>query len=572
MLARTFVAAVICLFAVAPAAAKDYYASRFDARIEVLPGGALRVTETLVFHFTEGTFREVFRTIPTRRTDGVQFVSASMDGLVLPEGDGPGTIDVRQKDGLRVEWHFGPVGPSTHTFELTYVARGVVQETADTDLLEWRALPREHDYRIDSSTVELDLPEQPTGSPELETRRVDGGADVSVVDGAVVVRADTIRRNGSFVVSVGLPRHSVLDAPPAWQARQARQLERMPIWVSTAAGVLLAGLVLLFALGQNYERTPAEADVQWESMIPPESLPPALAGALVSNGQPQLEHAMATLFALAERGILVIREGERGMFGTRHFTLERVRQRATLAPHEQAALSVAFGRSRSDTSSSGEAPDVDAGATVSLADARKNLSRASGWRAFKSAVMTELAQTDMLDARRQASRRRFGKAGVILILFAVVAAAACLFLIDENGGWPFLVPLALGIVAVVSFIVMGSQTPLSNAGVRRAERWRAFKTHIAHPQEIEPRWGAAGTAEARMLPIAIALGLAAAWSKYLKKRNADTPAWFHAASGVESGHAFAAFVAHGGASAHGGGAGGGGASAGAAGGGASGAS
>ena len=46
-------------------------------------------------------------------------------------------------------------------------------------------------------------------------------------------------------------------------------------------------------------------------------------------------------------------------------------------------------------------------------------------------------------------------------------------------------------------------------------------------------------------------GLAAAWSKYMKKRNAQTPEWFHAASGLDAGHAFAAFVASGGAGTHG---------------------
>jgi hypothetical protein len=556
MLARALLVAVICLFSVAPAAAKEYYASRFDSRIEVLRGGALRVTETLVFHFTEGTFREVFRTIPTRRTDGIAFLSASMDGQMLPQGEGPGTVRIRRQDGLRVEWRFGPVGPSTHTFELTYLARGVVYESEGVDLLEWRALPRQHDYRIASSTVEILVPQQPVRAPALETRRIDGDSGVSVREGALVARADEIRRNGSFVVSAALPAHSVLDGPPAWQARRASQLERMPMWATSAGLVMVGGFILLFALSRSYEGPPGEHRVEWASMIPPESLSPAVAGALVSNGQPQLEHAMATLFALAERGILVIREEPKGMFGQRHFTLEQVRRAGPIAPHEEAALSVAFGSKESTT--------------VALSKARSNFTRPSRWREFKSAVMRELDEAGLLDARRQASRRRFGKAGIGLMLLAVVAAAPCLLLVDEHGGWPFLVPLAIMMVAIVSFIIMSSQTPLSNNGVRRAEQWRAFKKHIADPQEIEPRWGAAGSAEARILPIAIALGLAAAWSKYLKKRNAQTPAWFHAASGLESGHAFATFVATSGAGAHGGGAGAG--AGGAAGGGASGAS
>ena len=90
----------------------------------------------------------------------------------------------------------------------------------------------------------------------------------------------------------------------------------------------------------------------------------------------------------------------------------------------------------------------------------------------------------------------------------------CAILADREGGGPFFIPLALAIAGVTSLIVAASHTPLSNEGVRRAEQWRAFKRHLSDPQAIEPRWGASGTGEARILPLAVALGLAAAWSKF----------------------------------------------------------
>ena len=138
---RTCLTLLLCLAAV-PAAAREYRATRFDARVEVQQGGALRVTETVVFTFVDGTFREVFRTIPTRRTDGIEFVSAAMDGVVLPRGTAAGQVDVRRKNGLRVTWHFPPTSGSTRSFELSYIARGVVRYEDDHELLAWMALPR----------------------------------------------------------------------------------------------------------------------------------------------------------------------------------------------------------------------------------------------------------------------------------------------------------------------------------------------------------------------------------------------------------------------------------------------
>src|SRR5918993_325413 len=155
MIVRTLLAALLVLTATASAVAKEYHAARFDSRIEVQQGGSLRVTETIVFVFTDGTFREVFRTIPTRRTDGIEFVRASMDGTVLPEGTAPGQVELKRKNGFRVTWHFAPVKESTHTFELTYITRGVVTQEDHEERLAWMALPREHQYHVQTSRVEL---------------------------------------------------------------------------------------------------------------------------------------------------------------------------------------------------------------------------------------------------------------------------------------------------------------------------------------------------------------------------------------------------------------------------------
>src|SRR5918999_3585804 len=182
MVRRAVLVTLLVIAAASPALAKDYRARRFDARIQVLPGGSLRVTETIVFEFTEGTFREVFRTIPTRRTDGVEFVSASMDGQELAQGEGPGHVRVRSRNGLRVEWHFGPIPPGTHTFVLTYLARGVVRRSDAADLLEWQALPREHEYSIAASTVEIVAPEPPAARPRPATPPGGGPAGLPVPD------------------------------------------------------------------------------------------------------------------------------------------------------------------------------------------------------------------------------------------------------------------------------------------------------------------------------------------------------------------------------------------------------
>lgn len=551
---RFLLSLFLCVAAAAPAAAKEYRANRFDARIVVQPGGSLEVTETVVFTFEEGTFREVFRTIPTRRTDGVEFVSASMDGVALPVGTSPGQVELRRKNGLRVLWRFAPTSGTTHTFVLTYIARGVVRVDGREERLEWMALPRDHNYRIDSSQVEFLLPAEPLREATVDERRVTGGISVTGSGRTATVMANGIRSDGRFTVSIPFARGAVLDGLPAWQARQLAHREKLPVWLTAAGLISAAWLILLFAIRQNADRPTRERPVEWTSLIPPEPLPPAIAGALVSNGGPQLEHAMATIFSLADRGIVTIREDAQRTMGQRKFVVQRTRAGEHLLPHEEAALDIIFAKA------------TGAEASVTIAKARSYLVR--HWSRFKSAVTGELGAAGLTDPARIAYRRRYMMAGLIMIALALVALGACLLLLDDYGAYPMLMPLALVIGSVASFSFMAAHTPLSNEGVRRAEQWRGYKKHLSDPQGIETRWGASGPAEARILPYAVALGLAAAWSKFMKKGKVQTPVWFHAASHQDAGPAFAVFIATGGAGGHGGGAPGGG---GVAGGGASGA-
>lgn len=553
MLARAVLTFLLVLLPAVSAFAKEYRASRFDVRVEVLRGGSLKVTETIVFEFTEGTFKYVFRTIPTRYTDGVEFLHASMDGVALSQGDGPGQVEVRRKNGLRIDWHFAPVGPGTHTFELAYLAHGVVRLDGERELLAWRALPREHDYAIGASTIQFVVPAEPYGEIKLEKRRVDGQTGVAINDGVITFQGTLIRRNGWLEPRIRFQRGDILDAPPLWQQRQARHRESMPTWAAVAGGIGLVALMLLVMLRQGYDSPSRSGDTEWASLIPPDTLPPAIAGALVTNGQPRLEHAMAAILGLAERGIISIREDPKRRFGQRSFTIERHAGGTTVAPHEQAVLDVIFRKVE--------------GHEVSLAKARTNL--VHRWTMIRKPIMEEMRDLGLIDAGRAAHRKRYQTIGLVLIVFAAVGAmVAALLLRDDLGPWPLLVPLALALAGLASLLFAAAETPLSNEGVRRAAQWSGYRRHLRHPQDIEPRWGGTATAEFRVLPYAVAMGLAGAWAKFMKKRGVSTPAWFQASSQLDSGVAFSTFIATGGAGSTGGGAGAGG---GAAGGGGSGA-
>ena len=146
------------LLPTAAGAAKDYRAERFDVDLEIQPDGALVVTETVVFRFEGGPFTYVFRDLAYTEIDEIDRLQASMDGEVLPQGTGPGQVEIETGDPLKVTWHFAPISDSTHTFTLVYRVQGAIRQLDDADALIWRAFPEEHDYKIASSTITLSYP------------------------------------------------------------------------------------------------------------------------------------------------------------------------------------------------------------------------------------------------------------------------------------------------------------------------------------------------------------------------------------------------------------------------------
>jgi Predicted membrane protein (DUF2207) len=524
---------LLALVLAAPAAANEYRAERFDSRIEVLKGGDLRITETIVFRFEEGTFKTVFRVIPTRRTDGVEFVSAAMDGTEFPQGKGPGHVSVKRKDGLRVDWTFAPVRASTHTFELTYVARGVVRVEGDADVMTGLALPKEHKYVIDRSAIDVILPADPLSPPSVSARRVENSR-TEMRPGHVLISATDIGRNGWIELSIPLPRGSVLEAPPAWQQRRwEHDSYRNPALLASAF-ILLGAVILIFGMRQGYDSPPRDITAPDAFSGPPDPLPPALAGALSANGSAKSEHAFGTLFALAQRGVLAVEE-ERGLWGTRSFRLVRQRSPERLAPHEQAAI---------DTIFSGKAAQDE---HITLSKAHSHLTLR--FSRFRKVLWRELVSAGLIDQGRAQVQKNYQAVGVALLVLALVGLLPVAWRLQQYGPWWFFISVALFVASIGSFIAAGAHTPLSNEGVRRAASWRAYRKFLRELPADGGRREAwhADHSPSKLLPFAIALGLGMVWSKLYKNRGTELPAWFHAMSGVDAHRSFVAFVSVGGA-------------------------
>ena len=533
MLKRSFlwlIALLLCAIPLSVGAAKSYSAERFDVDWNLTESGLLEVTETVVFKFAGGPFTFVYRDLPTAYSDGIWDIEASLDGQPMPKGSQAGQVEIEWDNPIKVTWHFAPTSDSTHTFQLNYRVAGVIRSEANADLFWWNALPTEYEYTIGSATVRLTYPSgiQPIGPPEV--RR--GAAQVAQEAGQVIWSARDIRPNTPLTVALPFPRHSLAAAPPDWQAREESAERAMPGFLAAAGAVLLGGIGALWAIWARGRRPEtALGPATLPSSILPDRSAPAVAGTLVApNAKPGPAQALATLFSLAQRGVLVIEESpEKRWYRPHEFTVRLVDGAPrNLRPHERELLDLLF------TTKTGR---TDA---IKLSEVGTRLT--SKLSRFSQPLTEELQASGLIDGERQATANRFMIIGVGLIVMMIPLGALAVVLMPRAGGWPFLLVAVAFLLGVAAFILASAYSPLSDEGERQAARWRGFEKYLKEVTKgREPAWDLKLFDE--YLPYAAAFGLTEGWAKAFQKRGgAEIPPWFRALAGAQDG-GVAAFVA-----------------------------
>ena len=535
------------------AAEKSYWAERFDTTVTVEEGGALLVRERINYTFAGEPFTYIFREIVTDHTDGVTILEARLDGERLPAGTATGQVEIGGRDPIRVTWHMAPTANQSRTVELVYRMQGVVRQGEGADLLRYQILPDDYDFFIESSR---NVVTYPSGTSLQRAPAITAGQATATVDGQEVVFTGSGYEAGDpLVVELSFPSGSIIAEPPAWQARQQAQKALAPWWLVVGLGIVVAGATGLFFFWQRNRPATATAP-PGRTYEPPTDLAPALAGTLTGDGlKPGWSQALATLFSLADRGILTIEEEEeKKWYRSRDFVIAlHDPAPAGLLPHEERLLDLLFAAKKGRTR------------TVKLSELSRRLS-SKQWKAYEEAVQSEIREAGLVNQQRQQAKARLNIAA-LLVLFAGLGS---LLLAIRWGPWALVVAFSLSAVSIGTLIAAGAYRPLSEEGARLAARWQAYRNYL---QAISKGKAAATRPDLFQLylPYAAGFDLLSPWAKHFEKEEGTTlPPWFHAVSAASADN-MAAFVAMSAAASSSGGSAAGAAGAGAAGGGAAGA-
>ncbi len=522
------VALVLLLRAAPVQADKSYYAERYDVVLDVQSDGALVVAETIRFRFSGGPFTYAFRDLAYTELDEIDRLQASMDGAILPQGTGAGQVEIAAGRPLKVTWHLAPTYDAAHEFLLTYRVQGAVRKESDADVIIWRAIPEDHDYDIAHSTITLRYPASnpPLAAPELAGAVADGESG----EGQVHWTATGIGNDESLVITARFAPGSLVEVAPEWQSRQALQQQNMnralPAGLLAGLITLLAGLGALALLLLREGRTglPGYA-LPSAATSPPDAAAPGLAVQLAGGGTP----ALATLFDLANRGLLRIDETGRGFWGGKRYSLEHVFAAVRLLPHEQGLLDALF-----------EEKDGARRSSLPLSEVSQRL--AGRHSRYQDPLRLEMQAAGWIDPRRKAMREGLMAAAVIALLLGGTVMVLGLVIAGANiarGGTEMLPGAVMAgaggaaLVAGVVAIIAGSAfSPLSVEGERAAGAWRSFKAYL-HDVARGREAGDGRALFERYLPFAAGFGLGEGWARHFQQQGYTAiPGWFSVLDGT----------------------------------------
>ena len=508
-------------------ASGSYTARRFDVYATVQSGGVLDVRETIQFEFESGTFSKVWREIPAFHTDSIDVVDASMDGQAMQP-------DVRRGTRTRVEWQFATIGPSTHTFVLHYIVHGAVYRDGERDVLRWRALPVEHAYAINASRITIHANEPDADPPRAEAHRAVLGYARAIPSGGVDIEAGPIRSNGWILADVRFGAGRMASVLPQWQLQQNTATALAPRWAMGGGALFIVGVLIVLIVRRRYPSPSIRPD-ETATTDPPSDVPAAVAAVLANNGRYPALTAQATLIDLADRGVLTIRELPRRL-GVRNFEIAQVPGAHDLARHETATIMTAF--------NGGSDP-------VPLSRARARLARRG--HSYRASLTADLIEHGFIEVERKAARDRVGWIGLATLLTGLLGVAGAAAFVPLYSGWTFFVPAGLILAGFVGVMLAATMTPLSDAALVEAARWRGYRRHLKAVAK-DPDLQAPQGVPSRWIIYGVALGLAYQWSRYLRKHPEVAPPW--CVTLQDDGGAFAALIgSHASGGGHGAGAG-----------------
>lgn len=527
---KTVFCAVLLFIFVTGAAA--YYIETFDSEIHLHTNGSYDVTERLVVDFGSENRHGIYREIPYKyeaESIGNKFLKRSkkvrIKVLSVTDDDGNRyRTKIKRRRGY-INIRIG--SPNVYvTGTMVYIIKYKVEDAMlyfdDYDELYWNVTGTEWDCDISSASVTVYLPpEMP--ADELRTNCITGGYGstekncASRISRRSVIYKTTQPLSTYENLTIGLAMPKGYIGKPSFVKRALWELE----WVWPLF-IFPIGLLILILLYLSKGRDPLYYSIvpRYE---PPENLTPAEAGTLIDE-RVDMQDMTSTIVDLAVRGYLKIVEIKKKkivFFTTTDYALIKLKGAdESLKEHEKLMFNGLFKKGKVTTEELAKVlercPDCQGKKIITVSSLKEKFY--TEIPDIKKSLYTTLVKQGFFPANPDKVRGKYVGWGIVLMIVG------------------FILGLFVNVLFVVSAVLLGFLTILfgrfmprkTKKGSIQASQIAGFeefvrrveKDRIARMAQDDP------TVFERLLPYAMALGVADQWAEAFKNLFKEAPNWY----------------------------------------------
>ncbi|HEX8597983.1 MAG TPA: DUF2207 domain-containing protein [Chloroflexia bacterium] len=494
---------------------RQFHMERYDSLIYVNTDGSLDIEETLVYVF-QGQYRRGLRIWETDRLENISDfqVFEVVDGQEVPYDEAgfapdepstsgqPGTFGVEPGNPTRVRWIYegGPTpsnGTTIKTFIIRYRVEGAIRVYSDRDEFDWYAVPPDWQSPINSSRVEVVLPEVADTSV-VTTATVPEDAEVSKQGDTIVYSADGDLEDG-FEVGAQIPKGILSATAPRWQGavdvRERANAEMARIRPVIDLAILVLSLLVgvggvLFVIRRWYLHGRDKPVKLFSDYVaePPSNLPPGLVGTLLDESA-DVRDVIATVVDQARKGNLTIQETRSQGFLTQSKDFEYRKLGGKVEYRfEEMLLDAVFG-----------------GKDVTKLSDLKNTFYTKLPPIYDEMYKSLVALKYFPENPKAVRNRNMGSGCGIAVLGGLILFGSFALAPSFTVMLPLL-GVAIGVVGLVWVFTSTAMPRKTDFGAEESTKWRAFSNYLQQIQKYTDVQAAADKFQ-QYLPYAVALGI-----------------------------------------------------------------
>lgn len=314
---------------------KEYEIPDINVQVEILESGIVRIIEHRTYLF-EGSFSWADYRLPKNGFSEIQNirVSENDDGFINENNENAGTFSVSENDdSIIIAWHFDAENEN-RTFSVSYELTDALSIGPDWTEFFWNYIASGREKPTENLNINISLPEKIsedslyawTRPPSLEVDSDKNTDSFSIsakdlsTDQSLQVRSVFPTRifdeSQISITDSDLTLEWIQNDEQAYISEQQQIQERNEYYNSITPEVTILicviSLAVFILLYRKYgTRFPTGTISDRETILIPDSTPPAIVGQLMTHGYPSGRHLAATIFDLARRGWFTIDEGKK---------------------------------------------------------------------------------------------------------------------------------------------------------------------------------------------------------------------------------------------------------------------